>query len=110
MTVNASIQTEVKQDVLTVPSSAVKTTNGVSHVSVFTPPLTDTGGTAGVSASTVPTVVEVVTGISDDTSIEIVSGLSEGQQIVTRTLTGTATTPTPAATQNRGGIGGGIRL
>jgi RND family efflux transporter MFP subunit len=102
MTVNASIQTQVKQDVLMVPSSAVKTSNGVSHVSVFTPALVDTGGAAGTASNSAPAATEVTVGISDDTNVEIVTGLTEGQQIVTRTILGTATTATPATTQNRG--------
>lgn len=108
MTVNASIQTDVHTDVLTVPSSAVKTTNGVSVVQVFTPPLADTGGTAGVVSKTLPVPVQVTTGISDDTNIEILSGLTEGEQVVTRTISGTAAAATTrTTTTNRGGFGGG---
>lgn len=111
MTVNASIQTAVKQDVLVVPSSAVKTQNGASYVQVFNPALTDTGGTQGVVPKVPPQQVTVEVGISDDTSVEILSGLSVGQQIVTRTSSGSATTNTPATTNTtRGGFGGGIRL
>lgn len=39
MTVNSSIQTDVKQDVLAIPSSSVKTQNGVTYVQVFNPSL-----------------------------------------------------------------------
>lgn len=108
MTVNAAIQTDTKQDVLIVPSSAVKTQNGVSYVQVFNPQLPETGGNQGVASSAAPQQIEVETGISDDTSIEIVSGLEEGQQIVTRTITGTTnTTTTGGTTNNRGGGFGG---
>ncbi|KKW23913.1 MAG: Efflux transporter, RND family, MFP subunit [Candidatus Kaiserbacteria bacterium GW2011_GWB1_52_6] len=112
MTVNASIQTAVKQDVLVVPSSAVKTQNGASYVQVFNPALTDTGSTQGVVSKVPPQQVTVEVGISDDTSMEILSGLSVGQQIVTRTSSGSATTNKPATTNaTRGGFGGGgIRL
>ncbi|MES2135066.1 MAG: efflux RND transporter periplasmic adaptor subunit [Patescibacteria group bacterium] len=92
MTVNSSIQTAVKQDVLTVPTSAVKTQNGVSYVQVFDPALGDTGGTQGVISKIPPQQVMVEVGISDDTTVEILSGLTEGQQIVTRTASGAATT------------------
>ncbi len=98
MTVNAAIQTATKQDVLTVPSSAVKTQNGVSFVQVFNPALPETSSTAGVTSATPPQMVEVETGISDDTNIEIVSGLTEGQQVVTRTITGASQTSSNART------------
>ncbi len=116
MTVNAAIQTEVKQDVLMVPTSAVKTTNGTSYVQMFTPPLVDTGAATGMVSVTPPQMVQVVTGISDDSNIEIVSGLSNGDQIVTRTVTGAAlsatggaaTRTTGAAVRTGGGGAGGL--
>ncbi len=90
MTVNAAIITDAHQDVLTVPSSAVKTQGGSSYVMVFNPEVPNTGGTQGVTSLTPPQQVPVEVGISDDKNIEILSGLSEGQQIVTRTITASA--------------------
>lgn len=108
MTVNAEIQTAVHQDVLTVPASSIKTSGGVTTVQVFNPALSNTGGTSGVTSPTAPESVTVVTGISDDTNTEITSGLTEGEQIVTRTITGTATTKSAASTAtSRSGFGGG---
>lgn len=110
MTVNASIQTAVKQDILVVPSSAVKTQNGVSYVQVFTPALAATNGSQGEVSAVPPEQVQVTTGISNDTEVEIVSGLKEGEQIVTRTITAKTTTATTAATNTRTpGIGGALR-
>jgi RND family efflux transporter MFP subunit len=106
MTVNAAIQTATRADVLTVPTSAVKTQNGASYVQVFDPPLADAGGAAGVVSKIAPTRVEVTTGISDDTNIEILTGLTEGQQIVTRTSTGATAATTATAGAARGGAGG----
>jgi multidrug efflux pump subunit AcrA (membrane-fusion protein) len=110
MTVNASIQTDIAQDVLVVPSSAVKTQNGASYVQMFEPALEETGGSQGAASKTPPTQVEVQTGISDDTNIEITSGLTEGQQIVVRTSSGTAAATSAARTgatnTSRGGAGG----
>ena len=109
MTVNAAIQTDTRQDVLIVPSGAVKTQNGVSYVQVLDSPLSDTGGTQGIISVTSPHQVEVVIGIADDINVEIVSGIEEGQQVVTRTISG-STTNTPAATgggATRGGSGFG---
>ena len=96
MTANADIQTDVRQNALMVPSSAIKTQNGKSNVLV---PQKD--------ASVAPQRVAVETGISNDTSVEIIFGLTEGQQIVVRTVNSTATTNT--ANQNSFG-GPGMRL
>ena len=111
MTVNGSIQTEVKKDALTVPSSAVKNQNGVSFVQAFATPLANAGGIQGVVSTVPPKIVEVTTGISDDTNIEIVSGLNEGEQIITRIISGTAGAKTTTATNRTGSFSGpGIRL
>ncbi len=112
MTVNAAIITDAHQDVLMVPSSAVKQQGGVSYVQVFDPPLADTGASQGIVSSVPPQQVTVEVGISDDTNVEILSGLSAGQQIVTRTSSGSITTKAPATTSTtRGGLGGNaIRL
>ena len=110
MTINASIQTDTKQDVLIVPSSAVKTQNGVSYVQVFNPALPENGGAQGVTSKIIPQQIEVVTGISDDTNVEIISGLEEGQQIVTRTISASAanTTATSGSANRGGGPSGGL--
>ena len=118
MTVNASIQTDVRQDVLMVPSSAVKAQSGASYVQIFSPALSvtslsrDVGGAQGVTSNSVPQRVEVTIGVSDDANVEILSGLEEGQQIVTRTVTGTAVANTTSPTNTRGGGFGvpGIRF
>jgi RND family efflux transporter MFP subunit len=113
MTVNAAIQTDVRQDTLLVSSSAVKTQNGESYVQVFSPALSTTGGAQGVVSSVLPTQVPVTLGISDDTNVEVLSGVEEGAQVVVRTIFGTATTkPTTTGTTRSTGIGapGGIRL
>ncbi len=114
MTVNASVQTDVKQSVLSVPSSAVKTLNGITYVQVFDPALPETGGNAAVVSVTPPQQVEVTVGISDETQIEIVEGLTEGQQIVTRTISAGAANTTGAAggTTQRpsGGFGGATQI
>ncbi len=120
MTVNATIQTDVKQDVLMVPTSAVKTMNNASTVQVFDPPLPDAAVTAagaqGVVWKSAPSPMNVQTGISDDTNVEIISGLSEGQQVVARTISGTAsaaaakttTTRTTGGARGPGAEGGGV--
>lgn len=105
MTVNAAIITDVKADVLSVPSSAVKTQNGASYVLVFTPEIDAAAGSKGITSKSEPTRVPVETGISDDTTVEIISGLTEGQQVVTRSTTASAAAATNGATA-RGGAAG----
>lgn len=113
MTVNASVVSEEKKDVLIVPASAVKTQGGKSYVQVFNPPLPSGGSRQGVTSDTLPEQVEVEVGISSDTEIEIVRGLKEGEQIVVRTTTGSAAANTTTTGTGGGGFrgpGGGIRL
>ncbi len=93
MTVNASIITGTKQNVLVIPLSAVKTQAGISYVEVM-----DAGATVGT-----PRRVEVKTGFANDDSVEIVSGLQEGDRYVARTINNTA--PTAAAPSLFGGGG-----
>ena len=114
MTVNAAIITDAHQDVLSIPSSAVKTQGGAQYVQVFTPALSaasltaQAAGTQGVASAVLPTNVPVTVGISDDTNTEILTGLSEGQQIVARTISATAKATTQTAPSLFGG-GGGVR-
>ena len=110
MTVNADIQTDVHQNVLTVPASAVKTQGGSSYVQVFSPVIDDglvqTAGTQGIIPTTPPQNIPVTVGISDDTNTEITSGLTGGEQIVVRTTTSAkTTTPAAAATTRTTGAG-----
>ena len=108
MSVNAAIVTNVAQDVLTVPSSAIKTQGGMSYVQMFDVTLpTPTVGTQGSVSLVPPKNQTVVTGISDGTSTEIVSGLNEGDEIVSKTITSTTKTTATAAPSILGTPGGG---
>lgn len=112
MSVNANIQTAVAENVLTVPSSAVKTTNGSSYVQAFNPAIATStvasAGSLGITSATPPVNVPVTIGISDNTNTQILSGLTLGEQIVLRTVTGTAATAkTAAATATSRTTGGG---
>ena len=95
MSVNSNIIINIKQDILTVPNSAVKSQNGASYVETFDTALPAPAiGAQGSPSLTPPNKINVVTGISSDTVTEIVSGLNEGALIVTKTITGSATTAT----------------
>lgn len=81
MTVSVDIITAVATDVLAVPSSAVKTSASGSYVQV----VDENGGASNVT---------VETGLSNDSYTEIVSGLTEGQEIIVSTTTAGSTTNT----------------
>jgi len=95
MAVNATIITDVKNNVILVPSSAVQTSNGISTVRVM--------------KDGQPTSVQVEVGDSNDTQIEIISGVNVGDTVVTG-QTGATTPGSTGATSpfgnTRGGFGG----
>ncbi|MEJ0054151.1 MAG: HlyD family efflux transporter periplasmic adaptor subunit [bacterium] len=107
MTVSASIITATAPNALSVPSGAIKTMNGASYVQVFDPPLAEANtGSAGTPSPAAPKNVPVETGISDDTSTQILSGLGEGDQVVVRANNGTAKTTATSGATRRAGFGG----
>ncbi len=114
MSVSASIITDSKTNVLIVPSSAIKTQGNIKYVQMFGSPLpAPSVGSQGTPSVIAPNQVTVETGLTDDTNTEIVGGLKEGDQIVSRTITSTTTTTkAPTATSllggNTRGIGGGF--
>jgi multidrug efflux pump subunit AcrA (membrane-fusion protein) len=94
MSATANIITAVKADVLSVPTSAIQTTNEQSVVHVL--------------KNGQVTSVPVETGISSDTNTEITSGLTEGQTVITNYVaTGNATTSPFSSGLRIGGLGGG---
>jgi HlyD family secretion protein len=108
MSVNASIITDVRTDVLTVPNSAVKTQNNTSYVEMLDEKATtQVTGTQNVISASVPTRQAVTVGISDDNVTEIISGLNEGDKVVTKTTTvaagSTSQTTAPSLLQSLGG-------
>ena len=124
MSTTASIITLVHADVLTVPSAAVKNSSNGSYVQAFdATTLADgsdaTAGTTGtgsnsITSATPPGQIPVTIGISDDTNTEIISGLTEGQKIVIRSIAPKTTTATSAPSilgatgaGGRGGATGG---
>ena len=92
MSVSASVITGVKQDVIIVPNSAVKTQGNANYVEVL-------------NSGTTPQQVTVQTGAVNNTDTEIVSGINIGDKVVTRTINPATTTTT---TSNQGG--GGVRI
>lgn len=78
MSAAASIITATKDDVLIVPTTAILTQNGITSVRVM--------------KNNQVSQVEVTTGIASDSETEILSGLSEGDIVVTSVNTSTPTT------------------
>lgn len=85
MSVSANVIIESRQDVLTIPNSAIKTRNGVSYVEKFKT-IIEQPDVAGVMVPETPEQVRIETGLSDDTNTEIINGLTEQDQIIIRTV------------------------
>jgi HlyD family secretion protein len=73
MSVSVEIITDVKQDVLLVSNSAIKSKSGIQYVEIM-------------GADNVVHSQEIETGISNDTYTEITGGLVEGDKVVTQTV------------------------
>lgn len=98
MSTSVTISTDTRTDILTVPNSAIKTSNGSSYV------LTATNET-----DPNPIQVDVEIGLSDDTFTEIKSGLTEGQDIVIRSTTSGADTSKSNTPSILSAVGGSTR-
>lgn len=113
MSVSSAIITNLKQDALIVPSSAVKMQGDVNYVEMLDTVVdekqigTSAMKNTGVISLTPPKEQQVEIGLSNDTSTEIISGVKEGDQIVTRTITSTTQkTSTQQAPSLFGAAGG----
>jgi RND family efflux transporter MFP subunit len=101
MSANSSIITATKDEALYVPTSAVITQNGETVVREL--------------SNGKVTYIPVTTGISSDTDTEIISGVSEGDKVITAVITPTAssgatTSSSPFSSLSRlGGGGGAVR-
>ncbi len=110
MTVSATIVNDVKTDTLMVNNSAIKTaSDGSSYVEMFTTNPTGALTAGGVPSSVPSKQVPVTIGIANDTQTEILSGVKEGDLVVTRTTTGAQTTAASTAS-TRSLFGGGGRI
>jgi len=101
MSVSAAIITEMKPDVLMVQSSAVKTLGDTSYVEILDGITTANQAGTGVISDTAPKQVSVVVGSSNDSMIEIVSGLAEGDQVIARTIKSSSTTSSSNTSQTK---------
>jgi len=98
MSVSAAIVTDFKAGVLLVPNSAIKQGIDGPMVQVLNGVKIDSNtANLGVTSKTLPETVTVQTGLANDTQTEITDGLKEGDQVVTRTISGTATSAASAS-------------
>ena len=97
MAISAKIITNTKDNVLMVPQSAVQTLSGAKSIRILT--------------SGKLTSVPVEVGIQGDTQTEIISGVNEGDSVVTSVInpTKTSTTTTASPFGVMGGSSGGVR-
>lgn len=93
MSVSAAIVTNVRPDVLVVPNAAVKTQGGNSYVQVL-----ENGQ---------PKNLTVQIGVANDMETEILSGLTETQQVITQTIGNSTKTQTTQSAGSLLPIGGG---
>ena len=93
MAATANIILETKNDVLVIPSSAITTSNGTSTVKVLR------------NGQEISTTVEL--GLTSDSGVEISSGLSEGDTIVTGTTSTSSGAGQTRSVFSPGGFGGG---
>ncbi|MCX6797444.1 MAG: efflux RND transporter periplasmic adaptor subunit [Candidatus Doudnabacteria bacterium] len=99
MSTSASIITSVKTDVLAVPNSAVKSNNNGNYAQIL-------------DTKNQPQNISITTGIANDTLTEIISGIKEGDKVITQTINPNATNVTTQSSSNANlripGIGGGV--
>jgi RND family efflux transporter MFP subunit len=97
MSVSAKIITGIKQDVIVVPNSALKTQNNTTYIEVLS------------DDSQAPGRRTIEIGAANNTETEIVSGINVGDNIVTQTIDPNAkTTTTTGGLFGGGGRGGGM--
>lgn len=92
MAVSVEIITEIKTDVVLIPSAAITTNNNQSTVQV--------------KRNGKISIVTVETGSSNDSQTEIISGISEGDEIITQTISNTSSNkPSSTTSSPFSGIG-----
>jgi len=113
MSVSADIITNVKQNVLLIPNSAVKSAGGTSYVEVpqdataASRLLANAANSAtGIILNPVPRQQAVEIGLVNDSVSEVTSGLKAGDLVITRTVTSSSTTTQTQSTQTRSIFGG----
>src|SRR3989344_4682023 len=90
MSASAAIITDAAQDVLLVPISAIKSQGETQYVEIFDQAIPRNKNGQGIPSPVPPRQQIIETGLSNDTFVEIISGLKEGDQVVVRTINGSS--------------------
>ncbi|OGY41198.1 MAG: hypothetical protein A2Y82_02020 [Candidatus Buchananbacteria bacterium RBG_13_36_9] len=112
MSVSTAIITDIKQDVLTVPNAAVKTSGETTYVEMpdETVDSNVAKNTSGVILNKPLKQQVVKTGLANDSSAEVTEGLLEGDLVVNRTSSSSTKSTSSQSTGNSlfqmGGMGG----
>ncbi|MBV7274766.1 efflux RND transporter periplasmic adaptor subunit [Clostridium thailandense] len=115
MNANVTIAVQSKANVLTVPVEAIVEKNGKKYVMVQDTqksPSSSSSSKKDSNNTTPGKLVEVKTGLKNKTLIEITSGVTEGQTVMTElsesTSTSTKSSSKSKSSQQSGGMGGGM--
>ncbi|MDD5731850.1 MAG: HlyD family efflux transporter periplasmic adaptor subunit [Patescibacteria group bacterium] len=103
MSFSVNIITDSKTDVLVVPTSAIKASGNGSYVLIPDETIADDqlNISTGIILNNSTKQQTVETGLSDGTNTEIISGLNEGDKIITKTIKPTTTTSASTTTTSR---------
>jgi HlyD family secretion protein len=96
MSVSAAIVTDIKQDVLTVPNAAIKTSGETNYVEM-PDEIVDSqaiSNTSGVTLSKALKQQAIIIGLANDSVTEVTEGLSEGDVVVSRIINSSTKTST----------------
>jgi len=118
MSVSATIIKNSKENVLILPSAAVKEGNNGYYVQTLDEKYDLTNRSIsikGIVSDTLPTIQNIEIGLADDINTEIINGLKEGDQVILRISSGITTTSNTSNNQsgniiNVGGGGTGTRM
>lgn len=117
MSLSMAIITDVKQNVLLVPNSAVKSQGDTYYVEILSgidSASQATANVAGITSDFSPNQQQIEIGVANDSYTEVTSGLNEGDAIISQTIT-SGTSNTSSTQQNNSfrvpGVtgGGGFR-
>ncbi|MEI6305028.1 MAG: HlyD family efflux transporter periplasmic adaptor subunit [Candidatus Taylorbacteria bacterium] len=92
MSINATIITNQKNDIIVVPSTAIKTLGKMKYVETLEGAAigSSTKRTITISSAISPTKVPITIGETDDTNSEILTGLDNVRYIITKTTAASA--------------------
>ncbi len=92
MSVSAAIITDTRQDAIIVPNAVVKSSGGRYFVEMFdeTFSVQDTANPEGVTSQSSPRQQMIEIGLANESMTEVLSGLKDGDIVVARTITSSA--------------------